>query len=174
VLLPDHSIADPASAWDSSAFSRSLGGVPISEIGSAEVVSAEAFLCSIGPTNGSSGRTGSLEIELQVFEAHAPAEFENAFSAEGLFSGEESIDLPEWAQRALNLLSEIRGMLEGARSLAMDWAKPAFSDDITDTIRNIGKLTMIAEREMHATVLSCARARRQMLAAMPAPRSVSR
>jgi hypothetical protein len=169
VLLPDHSIADPASAWDSSAFSRSLGGVPISEIGSAEVVSAEAFLCSIGPTNGSSGRTGSLEIELQVFEAHAPAEFENEFSA-----GEESIDLPERAQRALNLLSEIRGMLEGARSLAMDWAKPAFSDDITDTIRNIGKLTMIAEREMHATVLSCARARRQMLAAMPAPRSVSR
>jgi hypothetical protein len=54
------------------------------------------------------------------------------------------------------------------------WAKPAFSDDIADTIRNIGKLTTIAEREIHATVLSCARARRQRLAAMPALRSVSR
>jgi hypothetical protein len=81
--------------------------------------------------------------------------------------------LPERAQRALNVLSEIWRTLEGAPSLAMDWAKPA-SDDIADTIRNIGKLTTIAEREMHATVLSCARARSQMLAAMPAPRSVSR
>jgi hypothetical protein len=89
---------------------------------------------------------------------------------EGLFSGEESIDLPERAQRALNVLSEIRGMLEAARSLAIDWTKPASSDDIAGTIRNIGKLTTIAEQEMHATVLSCARARRQMLAAMPATR----
>jgi hypothetical protein len=89
---------------------------------------------------------------------------------EGLFSGEESIDLPERAQRALTVLSEIRGMLEAARSLAIDWTKPASSDDIAGTIRNIGKLTTIAEQEMHATVLSCARARRQMLAAMPATR----
>jgi hypothetical protein len=55
--------------------------------------------------------------------------------------------------------------MEGARSLGIDGTKPA--SDIADTIRNIGKLTTIAEREMHATVLSCARAPRQMLAAMP-------
>jgi hypothetical protein len=65
-------------------------------------------------------------------------------------------------------------MLEGARSLAIDRTEPASFDDIAGTIRNIGKLTTIAEHEMHATVLSCARARRQMLAAMPAPRSVLR
>jgi hypothetical protein len=53
--------------------------------------------------------------------------------------------LPERAQRALNVLSEIWRMLEGAPSVAMDWAKPA-SDDIADTIRTIGKLTTIAER----------------------------
>jgi hypothetical protein len=41
-------------------------------------VSAEALLgSSIEPTNESSGRTGSLEIELQFFEAQAPVEFEN-------------------------------------------------------------------------------------------------
>jgi hypothetical protein len=93
---------------------------------------------------------------------------------ESLFGGDREIDLTERAQRSLKVPSEIRGMLESARGLAVDWTKPASSDDIADTIRNIGKLTTIAEREMHATVLSCARPRRQMLAAMPAPRSVLR
>jgi hypothetical protein len=44
-------------------------------------------------------------------------------------------------------------MLEGARSLAIDRTEPASFDDIAGTIRNIGKLTTIAEQEMHATVL---------------------
>jgi len=39
---------------------------------------------------------------------------------EGLFGSAEAIDLPEKAHRALNILSEIRAMLEGVRSSAAD------------------------------------------------------
>ena len=85
----------------------------------------------------------------------------------GLFGKEDSIDLPERAHRALSVLSEIRAMLEGARVLATDPAKPAAAEDVAGTIRNVRKLTKIAEHEMHEVVLACKRARAQMLAALP-------
>ena len=44
---------------------------------------------------------------------------------DGLFGSAEVMDLPERAHRALNVLSEIRAMLEGVRRLAADTSKPA-------------------------------------------------
>ena len=91
---------------------------------------------------------------------------------EGLFGVKESIDLPEQAHKALGTLAEIRAGLEGAQVLADDPTKPAAPDDIAATIGNFRELTRIAEHEMHEAVLSCTRARRQMLAALPARRPV--
>ena len=91
---------------------------------------------------------------------------------EGLFGVKESIDLPERAHKALGTLAEIRAMLDGAQVLADDPSKPAAPDDIAATIGHFRELTRIAEHEMHEAVLSCTRARRQMLAALPASRPV--
>jgi hypothetical protein len=85
---------------------------------------------------------------------------------EGLFGSAEAIDLPEKAHRALNILSEIRAMLEGVSSLAADKSKPATGADLAGTLRNVRELTRIAEQEIHATVLSCTRARRSMMERM--------
>ena len=63
-------------------------------------------------------------------------------------------------------------MLEASQVLAEDPSKPAAPDDIVATIGHFRELTRIAEHEMHEAVLSCTRARRQMLAALPARRPV--
>ena len=81
---------------------------------------------------------------------------------QGLFGSAEGIDLPEKAHRALNVLAEMRAMLQGVRNLATDETKPASAADIIGTLRNLRELTRIAEQEMHIAVLSCARARRSM------------
>ncbi len=91
---------------------------------------------------------------------------------EGIFGVKESIDLLERAHKALGTLAEIRAMLEASQVLAEDPTKPAASDDIVATIGHFRELTRIAEHEMHEAVLSCTRARRQMLAALPARRPV--
>jgi hypothetical protein len=93
--------------------------------------------------------------------AHVRREEIDGF-VEGLFGSAEAIDLPEKAHQALNTLSEIRAMLEGVRSLAADKSKPASEADLAGTLRNVRDLTRIAEQEIHATVLSCTRARRSM------------
>lgn len=91
---------------------------------------------------------------------------------EGLFGAKESLDLPERAHKALGALAEIRAMVEGAQVVAQDPNKPAASDDIVTTIAHLRQMTRIAEHEMHEAVLSCTRARRQMLAGLPANRPV--
>jgi len=91
---------------------------------------------------------------------------------EGLFGDDESLDLPERAHKALGAVAEIRAMLEGAQVLAEDPTKPAAPDDIAVTIRHFRELTRIAEHEIHEAVLSCTRARRQMLASLPTRRPV--
>ena len=91
---------------------------------------------------------------------------------EGLFGDKKSLDLPERAHEALDTLAEIRAMLEGAQVLAEDRSKPAPLGEIAVTFGHFRELTRIAEHEMHEAVLSCTRARRQMLAALPARRPV--
>jgi len=91
---------------------------------------------------------------------------------EGLFGEKESLDLPERAHKALGTLAEIRAMLEASQVLAEDPTKPALPGEITATLGHFRELTRISEHEMHEAVLSCTRARRQMLAALPARRPV--
>lgn len=86
---------------------------------------------------------------------------------EGLFDGKGSVDLPERAQRGVGVLCEMRALIAGAHSAASDKTKAVPVMDIKGTLRQIAELTKIAEHEIHEVVLSCTRARRQMLAALP-------
>jgi hypothetical protein len=87
---------------------------------------------------------------------------------EGLFGGKEAVDLPERAHRGVGILSEMRALMAGIVNMAPDTTKTATERDIQVTLRQIGELTKIAEHEIHEVVLSCTRARRQMLAESPA------
>lgn len=89
---------------------------------------------------------------------------------EGLFGTEESLDLPERAHQALNVLSEMRAMLAGIVDLLEDQSKPATPDALIDTLHSVQKMTRIGEVEIHKAVLSCTRARRQGLSQSPATR----
>jgi hypothetical protein len=87
---------------------------------------------------------------------------------EGLFGAEKAIDLPERAHRSLSALGELRSLIAGVLDVATNANKVASAGDIEDTLRHMKEMTRIAEHEMHAVVLSCKRARRDMLASLPA------
>lgn len=87
---------------------------------------------------------------------------------EGLFGARDRIDLPERAHKAVEVLAEIRAMAEATQEIAKDTSKPAELADIAGTLGHFREMTRIAELEMHAAVLSCTRARRQMLRTLTA------
>ena len=87
---------------------------------------------------------------------------------EGLFGAEETMDLPERAHRSLGTLGEMRALIAGVLDVATDGNKAATVGDIEGMLRHMREMTRIAEHEMHAVVLSCKRARRDMLASLPA------
>jgi hypothetical protein len=86
---------------------------------------------------------------------------------EGLFGEEETVGLPERAHRGLETLSEMRALMAAVVQMARDETKAATDQDLQTSLRNVREMTKIAEHEIHAIVLSCARARRQMLAVLP-------
>ena len=87
---------------------------------------------------------------------------------EGLFGAEEHINLPERAHEAIGVLADIRAMLAGVINLLDDSSKPAEPGDLKGMVRNIQKITIIVETEMNKAILSCIRARRQLLEQIPA------
>ncbi len=88
---------------------------------------------------------------------------------EGLFAGQDEIDLPDKANEALNVLGEIRAMMDGVHVLATDETKPAPSAEIEKTLKYVQQLSRSIEQEMHAVLLDCARARREALREMGPP-----
>jgi hypothetical protein len=87
---------------------------------------------------------------------------------DGLFGDKATIGLPERAHRGLETLSEMRALMAAVVQMASDETKAATGQDLETTLRNMGEMTKVAENEIHAIVLSCARARRQMLVILPA------
>jgi hypothetical protein len=82
---------------------------------------------------------------------------------EGLFNAEEAIDLPERAHHAVGHLAELRAMMAGLCDLV---ARDPEADDraqLDTTFEHLRELTRIMETEIHEAVLSCTRARRQLL-----------
>ncbi len=82
---------------------------------------------------------------------------------EGLFNGQDRIDLPEKASSALDTLGEIRAMMAGISELAKDDGKSVKAGDLDQTFKHVRELTLIIEKEINVVVLDCTRARRQMM-----------
>jgi|SRR5690606_4708927 hypothetical protein len=82
---------------------------------------------------------------------------------EGLFNGQDRIDLPGKASSALDTLGEIRAMMAGISELAKDDGKSAKADDLDQTFNHVRELTLIIEKEINIVVLDCTRARRQVM-----------
>jgi len=87
---------------------------------------------------------------------------------EGLFGPEEIVDVPERAHRGLEDLAEMRALFAATAELAADETKPAQLKEMETTLRLLREMTKNAEHEMHAIVLACKRARKLMLAGIPA------
>jgi len=87
---------------------------------------------------------------------------------EGLFGKEEALDFPERAHRGRGALGEMWGLFEGTEAVARDETKTGTERDMGKTLRLLRQMTKDAEHEIHAILLSCKRARRQMLASLPA------
>lgn len=86
---------------------------------------------------------------------------------DGLFAGEDEVDLPERAHVAVGLLGEMHAMMVGIVDLV---DRDPIADERTQleiTFHGLRDLTRIMEGEMHEAVLSCTRARRQMLEGIP-------
>lgn len=81
---------------------------------------------------------------------------------EGLFYGEDHIDLPERAHQALGHLGELRAMMAGIHDLVQRDIQADSKTQLETTFKHVRELTRIMEVEIHETVLSCTRARRQM------------
>jgi hypothetical protein len=82
----------------------------------------------------------------------------------GLFGRNDAIDLPEQAGRSLNELAEMRAAFVAVFDVVSDETKSATDRDMETTVRHTREMTKSAEHEMHAIVMACARARKQMLA----------
>jgi hypothetical protein len=82
----------------------------------------------------------------------------------GLFGRNDAIDLPEQAGRSLNELTKMRAAFGTIFEVVSDETKSATDRDMERTVRHMREMTKTAEHEMHAIVMACARARKQMLA----------
>jgi hypothetical protein len=82
----------------------------------------------------------------------------------GLFGRQEGLDSPEGARDGVDVLGEIRVMLDGAITLLDDPGLPAAPDDLKGLSENLRGLATIIEKELNTMLLSCTRARRQIFA----------
>ncbi len=82
---------------------------------------------------------------------------------EGLFGGQDEIDLSEKANTALRILGDVRAMIVAIHEMAKDGRKPASAAELGKTFQHLRELTVIMEKEINAVVLACTRARREML-----------
>ena len=85
---------------------------------------------------------------------------------DGLFGPHEEMDLPESARDAVTVLGEMRSMFAGAVALLEDDAMPADPHDLRSLSENFQEMATILEVEMNKVIVSCTRARRELLAAM--------
>ena len=78
------------------------------------------------------------------------------------------VDLPERAHRGLSDLAKMRALFAAVLDASKDDSIAGTEKERETTLRHMRTMTKDAEHEMHAIVLSCVRARRQMLAGLPA------
>jgi hypothetical protein len=89
---------------------------------------------------------------------------------EGLFGREEVVDLPKRAHHGLDQLGQMRALFEAVVHFAQDGTKQPTDRGVETTLQRMREMTKIAEHEIHAVVLACARARKEMMAGTPTTR----
>ena len=80
----------------------------------------------------------------------------------GLFGTEEALDLPERAHEAMDNLGEINAMMHGMVECLERTSSPS-EMELAHILKNMRELSRIAEKELHAVVLACKRARQHTL-----------
>jgi hypothetical protein len=86
---------------------------------------------------------------------------------EGLFNGQDRMDLPKCAHQALGHLGELRAMMAAIEELIAGDIEADSRTDLEARFKHVRELTRIMEKEIHEAVVSCTRARRQMPGAVP-------
>jgi hypothetical protein len=82
---------------------------------------------------------------------------------DGLFAGQDEMDFPESAHKAVGTLGELRSLFAGIEDMAMNPPGPADVSTIEQTVKHLRKLARIAEVEINTIIQSCRRSRQQML-----------
>lgn len=89
---------------------------------------------------------------------------------EGLFGEDDEMSLPERARHAVDRLSELRAMMGGIEDLVALGPADANAGQLETTFKHLRDVKRIMETEMQEVVLSCAKARKQMLESLPMTR----
>lgn len=82
---------------------------------------------------------------------------------DGLFAGQEEMDFPESAHKAVGTLGELRSLFAATEDMASNPPGPAEVSSLDQTAKHLRELTRIAEVEINAVIQSCKKARQQML-----------
>jgi hypothetical protein len=106
--------------------------------------------------------TGSSDDDLRRLCEIRTAELEGFI--DGLFGADEDVDLLERAVEGMEQIGEINAMIRGVLDLLDRPAMPPATDkERASTLKNVKDLSRIAEKEIHAVILSCKRARAQSI-----------
>ncbi len=81
---------------------------------------------------------------------------------DGLFGAEEVLDLPERAHEAMDNLGEINAMMHSMVE-CLERTSSRSEMDLARSLKNVRELSRIAEKELHAVVVACTRARQHAL-----------
>lgn len=82
---------------------------------------------------------------------------------DGLFAGQEEMDLPESAHKAVGALGELRALFAATEEMALKPPGPVDVSTMEQTIKHLRELTRIAEDGINTVIQACCKARQQML-----------
>lgn len=82
---------------------------------------------------------------------------------DGLFAGQDELDFPESAHKAIGILGELRALFAATEDLANNPPGPADIASLEETAKHLRELGRIAEVEINTVIQSCRKARQQML-----------
>lgn len=85
---------------------------------------------------------------------------------DGLFGDEEEMLLPQKAHEAVVALADLHTMFDGAAGLLADDSKPAPDQELKELLRNLQRMTIVADEQINKAIQSCKRARSQRLETM--------
>ncbi len=83
---------------------------------------------------------------------------------DGLFGGEEDLDVPEEVAEELDVLGETFGYLSGVRDLLTREASPPHEEELADLSKSLLTLDRTAQEQVNSVILACVAERQEMIA----------